>query len=406
MTSDNVAPSHHGDQNLDLPSKRPSTPQPGLNGIGANYPLLEHPGQVMPSPSGLKAAYDAALAEIEHSRGKSLRQHGYAGEMHEKAFDAFLVALSNSCGSIVADDNPEGKWARSNPPPTIPQMHVVASGPGSGKTTLAKAFAVALVRASSGARFPLGGALLVHQVETADKAFQELSALLAGQVAVWTREHDADRPVGGAAGRAHRFSVDELQHHPIIIVTHEFYKGVRGAKARIYNQNGKTLPRVITFIDEKVNEIETYDVTLSGVADVCRFIQKDDHGQEALAFASETLLKFIIGKHHGPFSLETPSHDPDGWKAANSLRWFTTESAGLYMRSCSAKDPAPFDAVFGFGRSVAEGRAFIVRKDGGARGSNFVGYERALPQVPGMVLLDATADIDGVSKLCPWRKHV
>ena len=101
-------------------------------------------------------------------------------------------------------------------------------------------------------------------------------------MAVWTREHDADRPVGGAGGRTHRFTVDELQGHPIIIVTHEFYKGVRGAKARTYKQNGMTLPRVITFIDEKVNEIETYDVAVSDVAAVYKFVQTDDHGQEPL----------------------------------------------------------------------------------------------------------------------------
>ena len=68
------------------------------------------------------------------------------------------------------------------------------------------------------------------------------------------------------------------------------------------------------------------------------------------------------------------------------------------MRSRGAKNPKlPFDTVFGFARSVAEGRAFIARKNGGELGSNFVGYERSLPQVSGMVLLDATADIDGVS---------
>jgi hypothetical protein len=120
----------------------------------------------------------------------------------------------------------------------------------------------------------------------------------------------------------------------------------------------------------------------------------------------ETLFGFVTSKWRGPRSLETPSHDPEGWNAAQSLQWFTTENASHYMRSRGAKHQAlPFGMVFGFGRSMAEGRAFIARKNQGALGCNFVGYERALPQVPGMVLLDATADIDGVSALCPWRKH-
>jgi hypothetical protein len=41
----------------------------------------------------------------------------------------------------------------------------------------------------------------------------------------------------------------------------------------------------------------------------------------------------------------------------------------------------------------------------GQLGTSYVGYERAFPQLPGMVLLDATADVDGVSKICPWRRH-
>jgi hypothetical protein len=53
---------------------------------------------------------------------------------------------------------------------------------------------------------------------------------------------------------------------------------------------------------------------------------------------------------------------------------------------------------------MAEGRAFVSRRNNGKQGSTFVGYERILPQYTGMVLLDATADIDGVTKLCPRRK--
>jgi hypothetical protein len=63
-----------------------------------------------------------------------------------------------------------------------------------------------------------------------------------------------------------------------------------------------------------------------------------------------------------------------------------------------------FKNVFGVGRSLAECRAFVQRRKGGDRGTHFVGYERAVPQMTGMVLLDATADMDGTGKLCPWRK--
>src|SRR6516164_2005598 len=36
----------------------------------------------------------------------------------------------------------------------------------------------------------------------------------------------------------------------------------------------------------------------------------------------------------------------------------------------------------------------------------FVGWRSELMVRSGMILLDATADIDGVSHICPWRQHV
>jgi hypothetical protein len=370
---------------------------------GTQLKVPEHPGYLMPSPGCLHREYEVALEQIAALRGQKQRRDEHREAMMEAAFDVFLRSLSASCCAIVCEAHPKGSWSRNHPLPPVPDMNVIAAAAGLGKTTLAKAFMTAVVRANA-EPWPLGCVLLVHFVETAQQAFDELHALLPGRVAVWTREHDADRPSN--AERAHRFSVDDLQHHPIVIVTHEFYKGVRGHKARTLSQNGMTLPRVGTFIDEKVNEIETHDVLLSDICKVCEFIQKDDHGQDPLTFAAATLLKFATTKLHGPRSLETPSYDPEGWEAAQSLQWFTTENASHYMRSRGAKHTAlPFGRVFGFARCMAEGRAFIARKNEGALGCNFVGYERALPQVPGMVLLDATANIDGVSALCPWRKH-
>jgi hypothetical protein len=376
--------------------------RPGQPGTHVEVP--EHPGYLMLSPGCLHREYELALEQIEALRGQKRRRHEHGGAMMEAAFGAFLSSLGASCCAIVCEAHPEGTWNRNHPQPPVPQMNVIAAPAGRGKTTLAKAFMAAVVRANEEVSWPLGCVLLVHFVETAQQAFDELHALLPGRVAIWTREHDKDRPTNG--GRAQRFSVDDLERHPIVVVTHEFYKGIRGYKARSFGRNGITLPRVVTFIDEKVNEIETYDAFLSDVSKVCEFIQRDDHGDEALAFAAGTLLKFATTKQHGPRSLETPSHDPEGWEAAQSLQWFTTENASHYMRSRGARNPKlPFETAFGSARCMAEGRAFIARKNEGALGCNFVGYERALPRVPGMVLLDATADIDGVSALCPWRKH-
>ena len=73
-------------------------------------------------------------------------------------------------------------------------MHVVASGPGSGKSTSAKAFMLAVVREGLKDKYPLGCAFVVQHIETAADAYEELKALLADQVAVWSSEHDDKAP--------------------------------------------------------------------------------------------------------------------------------------------------------------------------------------------------------------------
>jgi hypothetical protein len=47
--------------------------------------------------------------------------------------------------------------------------------------------------------------------------------------------------------------------------------------------------------------------------------------------------------------------------------------------------------VFGFGRTLAKGFAFLSRYDEYGKGARFVGYEMNMPLRPGTILLDATA---------------
>src|SRR5262249_26121678 len=195
------------------------------------------------------------------------------------------------------------------------------------------------------------------------------------------------------------FSADDLEQHPVIVVTHEFYKGIRGHKARSFTRTGITLPRVVTFVDEKVNEVDIYDVELTQVSNVCRFVQDNDHGLTILKNAADALLKFCINREFGDRTLERLDHDDEIWTSAGrDLQWFTTEAAGQFMRSSAVKRPTlPIEEVFGFARCLVENRAFIARVLNGRRTTNLVGFEPTLPLVSGMVLLDATADIDGVS---------
>jgi hypothetical protein len=64
--------------------------------------------------------------------------------MLHSAFSAFLRALRHSCSAIVAEAHPNG-WGHDNPPQNIPEVQVVASGPGSGMRKTWTIGAVALL---------------------------------------------------------------------------------------------------------------------------------------------------------------------------------------------------------------------------------------------------------------------
>lgn len=371
--------------------------------------ILDHPGYLMPSPGALHRAFETAIAELERGRGREPRRSGYAAQSQEAVYEAGMRALSGSLVAIYQEFHRDNPNAISFPHEIIPEMQVVASSPGSGKSTSAKAFMLAVVREGLKDKYPLGCVFVVQHVETAADAYEELKVLLPDQVALWTSEHDADSPI---TIREPRFTVSELQEYPIIIVTHEFFKGIRAERARSYRRNGMSFPRVVTFVDEKVEQVKVYDIKFSDIAKVREYVEETDDGPAPLKDALRTLDSFAGKKRNETRRLETPKDDEAGWSVARELDWFTTEEARQFARSRSAalqntrKSPPNIEGVFGFARCMAENRGFIARQGQGERGTTLVGYEQVLPDYRGMVLLDATADIDGVNGLCPWRKPV
>ena len=117
----------------------------------------------------------------------------------------------------------------------------------------------------------------------------------------------------------------------------------------------------------------------------------------------QALVEFMTKKLSGG-NLEKPSDDLKAWTgAASKLEWFTTTNARDYERNRKA-DIEGLEGVFAFARSLTTTQAFVTRSGGDT--AHFVGYDLRLELCPGMVLLDATADIDGITALCPWRSQV
>ena len=199
------------------------------------------------------------------------------------------------------------------------------------------------------------------------------------KVAVWTSEHDADSPV---LKREPRFTVAELEDYPIIIVTHEFFKGVRGRR-RVYIAATVDVPTVVTFVDEKVEQVKVYDIRFSDIVKVREHIDETDESSAALKDALRTLDSFAGKKRNETRNLETPKDDRDGWSVARELIWFTIDEAQQYARSRSAalqnarKSPPNIEGVFGFARCMAKNRAFIARQGKGEKGTCSLGTNRS-----------------------------
>ena len=313
-----------------------------------------HPGELAPSPDAMRTAYWKALEEIHHRRGTVLAQRGYAAEVQDQAYWAFYGALSDACVTIICEAYPACEYAQNHKDdPPRRDVHVLASAPGSGKSTLAKAFAIALTRITEKTKHPLGCVFLVHHISTAETVYQELSALLPGKVAVFSTKHDADNPQSQSYSSL--FSVADLDKRPVLIVTHEFYMGIRGDYARYYTKGDLRFPRVVTFIDERANEIAVYDLDPLGLEGVLKYIQGDSYAPRELLESAVVLERFIKDKRYGERKIETPANDREGWEAtAKAITYFRNEKAARYIRAASVRNPRlDFDALFGFANAMA-----------------------------------------------------
>jgi hypothetical protein len=348
---------------------------------------------MIPARETLRAAYDAVIEQIDRSRASQQLTNAFYSKVGDAIFDACYSAIGQSEAAKAGAKTPKA-------------LKVVSAPMGAGKTTFTLAFITALVQ--FGERepdAPRGCVFVVEQMTKADEMYRELSRLLPRKVAVWTTDHDVNcKTPTKVLKPAVRFHVDDLEKHEVAIVTHAFYKGKRGAKARnVLYTNGDTVPRALTIIDEQTDDVAVFDVTLSGAAQVLEAVQQDGASGEHIVPYVKALVEFMTNKLSGG-NLEKPSDDLEAWTdAASGLAWFTTTAAREYERDRKG-DIEGLEGVFSFARSLTTTQAFVARA--GSDTAHFVGYDLRLELCPGMVLLDATADIDGITALCPWRSQV
>jgi hypothetical protein len=342
----------------------------------------------MPVREALRARYDVAIREIDHSRDTQRLTTDFYAQIGDALFEAGYSALEDFC-------TPEAER------PAVPRLHVVSAPVGSGKTSFSLAFITAFIRlADTADDAPQGCVFLVDRIAKAEEMHVELSRLMPGKVAIWTADHDKGCKRGAkVTNPTARHDVDELQDYPVVIVTHAFYTGKRGDKAKHVMHRGQLQPRALTMVDEHPRQVTIHEIQLSQAERARELVKDDPEHLHVVGPHMDALITFMRGRADAQgSSIEKPTDAAEAWKTARDLEWFAGSQAHEYANANPSIAP-----VFAFAKALARGYAFIARGFGGQGVTHFIGYESALLLTHGALLLDATADIDGVTLLCPWR---
>ena len=357
----------------------------------------------IPDRQALRALYDEAVTQINTSRPAINLSTGFYADTGNAVFEAGYLALSDYC---AYQKTPERRALAtySGFMTSVHRLHVVSAPAGGGKTSFSFALMMALTRyAEETPKAPYGCILVVDQIKKADDVYRELNELMPGKVAVWTTGHDrGSKKINKICYPSAKFKRNELQNYPIIVVMHAFYNGTKGNMAHAVVRDGKYQPsRALVIVDERPEEVELFETTLKDAQDVREKLEaKRPDTKERLDALMRCVVPFTFSQYSN--TITRPSDHVRQALVGEQLQWFTTSEAANIVRDHKAEIPG-LDQVFGFARALTVGCAFAAPT---AHVVRFVAWQSKLIVRPGTVLLDATADIDGVSHICPWRKHV
>jgi hypothetical protein len=191
---------------------------------------------------------------------------------------------------------------------------------------------------------------------------------------------------------SHRFHRRDLDGARVIVVTHPKVIGGRDLSYR-----GR--PRTLTLLDEQTKQVGVYDVGLGDI-DNARDWALSAYPNSNVVVEAFSKLKADMEEVWNSPSVANSRANNLAFETVFETRWFQGEEAESVLRSFS--EDTPQHKVIGFARSLARGLAFINRdRVGQERGGRFVGYRLIFTPTPGTILLDATADIDGIEKIVP-----
>ena len=127
-------------------------------------------GYLSPSPGALCRRLRSRSGSLSAVEVESRAAQAMLPGLRRRSTKPDCSALTASVRAIYQEAQRGNPNAIAFPPEDIPEMQVVASSPGSGKSTSAKAFMLAVAREGLKDKYPLGCALVVQHVETAADA--------------------------------------------------------------------------------------------------------------------------------------------------------------------------------------------------------------------------------------------
>ena len=318
----------------------------------------------------LRVLYDQAAAEINATRNNDLLVTAFYSKTGDALFDAGCDALTD--------------WRAQKR-----RMLTVSAPAGGGKTSFAYAFIVAMTRyAEQHQEAAYGAVFVVDRIARADQVYHDLKTLLPGnKVAIWTKEHDL-------------FAREALRQYPVVVVTNQFYLNSNGRHARNVNNRGHLQERALTIVDERPEEVSTFEVVLSEAQKVREALQETHPGTNEYL---DNLLRFMERFSYQPTNkLFLPGRDIAKEDFSEQLTWFNGQEAARLVTS-AGRVPG-LRQLFGFAKALVQGCGFI---DSASKPVRYIGFSSNLTinLSAGTILLDATADIDGVSNIVTWRVH-
>lgn len=294
---------------------------------------------------------------------------------------------------------------------TRPTFRVVSAPTGSGKTSCTMAFIAAKLETDP----DFSAAIIMETCLNCDDVYCDLVRLVGPEaVSVWTTAHDVktderrertilnktDEREEGAAIKTRR---EDLLQARVAICTHaaweaemeternELRKRRRPSRSIRGARHFRDRRRTVLFVDEKPSLSRLFEVQSRHVADLKDALRDAKNSPMQVALLGTLYARMEEAANapqsytYVPVTLVTPEE-------AEVFDHFSEDLASKLSPRSDDRANA-FQELVGFIKTAALGNVFMSQQGIGGKVS-FVAYKLAYDQDPGIVLLDATADLD------------